>query len=70
MASVAKIASPSTQVYNPSRGVTCIRRARMLAKVTSLAVVGYKGAAIEVEVDISCGLTGFVVVGLPIPSSR
>jgi len=37
----------------------------MLAKVTSFALVGLDGAAIDVEVDISRGLSSFVVVGLP-----
>ncbi|HUT15550.1 MAG TPA: YifB family Mg chelatase-like AAA ATPase, partial [Anaerolineae bacterium] len=37
----------------------------MLAKVTSFAVIGLEGAPIDVEVDISRGLTSFIVVGLP-----
>ena len=37
----------------------------MLAKVTSFAVIGLEGAAIEVEVDISRGLSSFTIVGLP-----
>jgi magnesium chelatase family protein len=37
----------------------------MLAKVTSLAVIGLDGAAIQVEVDISRGLPNFIIVGLP-----
>ena len=37
----------------------------MLAKVTSFALVGLDGAPIQVEVDISRGLTIFVIVGLP-----
>ncbi|MBC7232717.1 MAG: YifB family Mg chelatase-like AAA ATPase [Chloroflexi bacterium] len=37
----------------------------MLAKVTSFAVVGLDGAAIQVEVDISHGLSSFIIVGLP-----
>ena len=37
----------------------------MLAKVTSFAVIGLEGAAIEVEVDISRGLSSFIIVGLP-----
>ena len=37
----------------------------MLSKVTSLAVIGLDGAAIQVEVDISRGLPNFVLVGLP-----
>ena len=37
----------------------------MLAKVMSCAVVGLDGALVEVEVDISNGLTSFQVVGLP-----
>jgi len=37
----------------------------MLAKVTSFAVIGLEGAPVEVEVDISRGLSSFVIVGLP-----
>ena len=37
----------------------------MLAKVTSFALIGLEGAAVEVEVDISQGLSSFVIVGLP-----
>ncbi len=37
----------------------------MLAKVTSFAVIGLEGAPIDVEVDISRGLTSFIIVGLP-----
>src|SRR5438309_8604468 len=37
----------------------------MLAVVRSCAVVGLDGALIEVEVDISNGLAGFAIVGLP-----
>jgi magnesium chelatase family protein len=37
----------------------------MLAKVTSFAVIGLEGVPIDVEVDISRGLTSFIVVGLP-----
>jgi len=37
----------------------------MLAKVISCAVVGLEGVLIEVEVDISRGLPGLTVVGLP-----
>jgi magnesium chelatase family protein len=37
----------------------------MLAKVTSCAVIGLEGAPIDVEVDISRGLTSFIIVGLP-----
>ncbi|MGQ9494636.1 MAG: YifB family Mg chelatase-like AAA ATPase, partial [Anaerolineae bacterium] len=37
----------------------------MLAKVTSFAVLGLDGAAIQVEVDISKGLVSFTIVGLP-----
>ena len=40
----------------------------MLAKVTSFAVIGLEGAPIDVEVDISRGLTSFIVVGLPDPA--
>jgi magnesium chelatase family protein len=37
----------------------------MLAKVNSAAVVGLKGAVVEVEVDLSPGLPSFTIVGLP-----
>src|SRR6266478_871352 len=37
----------------------------MLAKVRSCAVIGLEGALIEVEVDLSNGLAGFMIVGLP-----
>ena len=37
----------------------------MLAKITSFATIGLDGAAIQVEVDISRGLTVFNIVGLP-----
>ena len=37
----------------------------MLAKVRSCAVIGLEGALIEVEVDLSNGLAGFMLVGLP-----
>ena len=37
----------------------------MLAKVTSLALIGLDGAVIQVEVDISRGLPNFILVGLP-----
>ncbi|MFQ5575695.1 MAG: YifB family Mg chelatase-like AAA ATPase [Anaerolineae bacterium] len=37
----------------------------MLAKVTSCAVVGLEGTAIDVEVDISNGLPSMTIVGLP-----
>ncbi len=37
----------------------------MLAKVTSCAVVGLDGALVDVEVDISNGMPGFTIVGLP-----
>ncbi|MBI3733084.1 MAG: YifB family Mg chelatase-like AAA ATPase [Chloroflexi bacterium] len=37
----------------------------MLAQVTSCALIGLDGAAVQVEVDISPGLGSFVVVGLP-----
>jgi hypothetical protein len=36
----------------------------MLAKVTSLAVIGLDGAAIQVEVDMSRGMPVFIIVGL------
>jgi magnesium chelatase family protein len=37
----------------------------MPAKINSAAVVGLKGAIVEVEVDISPGLPSFTIVGLP-----
>jgi hypothetical protein len=37
----------------------------MLAKVRSCAVIGLGGALLEVEVDLSNGLAGFMIVGLP-----
>ncbi|MCS7221203.1 MAG: YifB family Mg chelatase-like AAA ATPase [Anaerolineae bacterium] len=37
----------------------------MLARVTSCAVVGLEGALVQVEVDISSGLPGLTIVGLP-----
>lgn len=37
----------------------------MLAKVTSCAVVGLEGAIVEVEVNLSRGLTSLTIVGLP-----
>ncbi len=37
----------------------------MLARVTSCAVVGLDGALVEVQVDISPGLPGLTIVGLP-----
>ncbi len=37
----------------------------MLAKVPSFAVIGLEGAPIDVEVDISRGLSSFIIVGLP-----
>ncbi|NOZ28474.1 MAG: YifB family Mg chelatase-like AAA ATPase [Chloroflexi bacterium] len=37
----------------------------MLARVSSCAVVGLEGALVEVEVDISPGLPGLTIVGLP-----
>ena len=37
----------------------------MLAKVPSFAVIGLDGAPIDVEVDLSRGLTSFIIVGLP-----
>lgn len=37
----------------------------MLAMARSCAVVGLDGALIEVEVDVSNGLTAFLIVGLP-----
>ncbi len=41
------------------------RRGRMLAKVSSCAVVGLDGEVVQVEVDISQGLPAFAIVGLP-----
>ena len=40
-------------------------RLRMLAKITSCALVGLEGALVQVEVDISRGLGSFTIVGLP-----
>jgi magnesium chelatase family protein len=37
----------------------------MLAKINSIAVMGLDGEKIEVEVDLSNGLPGFMIVGLP-----
>src|SRR5437660_6952241 len=37
----------------------------MLAKVRSCAVLGLEGALVEVEIDLSNGLAGFMIVGLP-----
>jgi len=37
----------------------------MLAKVRSCAVIGLEGTLIEVEIDLSNGLAGFMIVGLP-----
>ncbi len=37
----------------------------MLAKIQSCAVIGLEGAFVEVEVDLSNGLTAFTIVGLP-----
>lgn len=37
----------------------------MLARITSCAVVGLDGSPVEIEVDISQGLPGFIIVGLP-----
>lgn len=37
----------------------------MLAKINSCAIVGLEGQAVEVEVDLSAGLPGIIVVGLP-----
>ena len=36
----------------------------MLARVNSCALVGLDGVTVEVEVDISCGLAAFNIVGL------
>src|SRR5215469_290091 len=37
----------------------------MLAMARSCAVVGLEGALVEVEVDLSNGMPGFMIVGLP-----
>jgi len=37
----------------------------VLAKVYSCAVVGLDGVLVEVEVDVSGGLPGIIIVGLP-----
>src|ERR1700751_1142344 len=37
----------------------------MLATARSWAVVGLEGALVEVEVDLSNGMPGFMIVGLP-----
>ncbi|HEY66303.1 MAG TPA: YifB family Mg chelatase-like AAA ATPase [Caldilineae bacterium] len=37
----------------------------MLARVKSCALIGLEGALVEVEVDISSGLPGLTIVGLP-----
>ncbi|HZT98900.1 MAG TPA: YifB family Mg chelatase-like AAA ATPase, partial [Ktedonobacteraceae bacterium] len=37
----------------------------MLAMVRSCAIIGLEGALVEVEVDISNGMTAFAIVGLP-----
>src|SRR5260370_2758626 len=37
----------------------------MLAKVRSCAVIGLEGALIEVEIDLSNGLAGFMIAGRP-----
>ena len=37
----------------------------MLAKAISGAILGIKGLPIEIEVDVSPGLPGFNMVGLP-----
>jgi magnesium chelatase family protein len=46
-------------------GQIVITLMRMLAKVCSCAMVGLDGHVIDVEVDVSNGLTAFNVVGLP-----
>src|SRR5213083_2114213 len=38
---------------------------QMLAMARSCAVLGLEGALIEVEVDLSNGMPGFMIVGLP-----
>lgn len=38
---------------------------RVLAKVSSCALIGLDGATVEVEVDISGGMAGLTIVGLP-----
>ena len=42
----------------------------MLAKVNSSSVIGIDAHAVEVEVDISNGLPGFNIVGLPDTACR
>ncbi len=42
-----------------------IRRVALLAKVFSAAILGVEAYLVEVEVDISQGLPGFTIVGLP-----
>ena len=37
----------------------------MLARIFSCAVIGLEGVVIEVEVDITQGLPGMDIVGLP-----
>jgi len=37
----------------------------MLATVTSCAIIGLEGAIVQVEVDASKGMPGFIIVGLP-----
>ena len=42
----------------------------MLFKISSAALLGIEGYPVDVEVDISSGLPGFVTVGLPDPAVR
>ena len=42
----------------------------MLAKVMSSTVVGIEAKEVIVEVDVSGGLPGFSIVGLPDPAVR
>ena len=55
--------------YNPpffnSVSDTRQRKAFMLAKVESLAVLGIEGVVLEIEVDVARGLPNTVIVGLP-----
>ncbi|MCS7286768.1 MAG: YifB family Mg chelatase-like AAA ATPase [Anaerolineae bacterium] len=37
----------------------------MLSTVTSCAIIGLDGAIVQVEVDVSAGSPGFIIVGLP-----
>lgn len=43
---------------------------RVLASLLSAVVTGIEACLVHVEVDVSCGLPGFTMVGLPDPSVR